>query len=442
MPLPNQRRGEFVERFIGDLSSLFFLNDFVFRKPSYITARQKREVTDLLLVLNQECILLSIKGSDGQEKTHERFHLWVQKKARETSKNARVACQRTARLEISGINLWGEEKTFPAGSLTPICGIGLVECAQNMFGEIDLNALRKEDNAGRYPVHTLSVNDFLNIAMLLGSIWDVFNYFKRRDEVSHLVPGLNRERALLSYYTLKSREDYSDFKPEDANKLVEMHQLFMLDKLPEYGERDRLAGYINAVIHQLHERHRNFEQYAPAEFRDMIEPAERRQAYLGMAARLNSLPMSNKAWLGRRIEHCISTVRDSGQCRCFLYKQLQGEVVFVFAVFTGWTRTDKLRALSTFLPAAQYATNMIEGLGVAYEADDENMGFELVWRRGPVDDVASATTLAAKLFSGPLETECPTPFGDSRPYIPRGTGETPSAGCSKSRDGGDHVCGR
>ena len=181
--------------------------------------------------------------------------------------------------------------------------------------------------------------------MLLGSIWDVFNYFKRRNAVAHLLPGLNMERPLLCYYTLKSHEDFSGFKPEDANKLAEMHQLFMLDKLPEYGERDRLAGYINAVVHQLHERHRDFEQYVPAEFRHMIEPAERRQAYLGMAARLNSLPMSNKAWLGRRIESCISAVRQSGECRCFLYKQLLGEVVFVFAVFTGWSRTDKLRAL-------------------------------------------------------------------------------------------------
>jgi hypothetical protein len=421
MSLPNEQRGDFVEQFIADLSSLFFLNDFVFRKPSYITGRQKREVTDLLLVLNQECILVSIKGTDGEEKTHERFHLWVQKKAGQASKNVRVACQRTARLEISGVNLWGEEKTFPAGLLTPVCGIALVECSQNIFGDIPLNALKEDAGPDSYPVHRLSINDFLNIAMLLGSIWDVFNYFKRRNAVAHLLPGLNMERPLLCYYTLKSREDFSGFKPEDASKLAEMHQLFMLDKLPEYGERARLAGYVNAVIHQLHERHRDFDQYVPAEFRHMIEPAERRQAYLGMAARLNSLPMSNKAWLGRRIESCISAVRQTGECRCFLYKQLLGEVVFVFAVFTGWSRTDKLRALSKFLPAAQHDTKMIEALGVAYEAEDENMGFDLLWQRGPVSDVASAAALAAELFSGPLETQCPTPFGDPRPYVPHGS---------------------
>jgi hypothetical protein len=423
MSSPTEQRGEFVERFIADLSSMFFLNDFVFRQPSYMTGGQKREVTDLLLVLNQECILVSVKGTDGEEKTPERFHLWVQKKAGQASTNARVACQRTARLEVSGTNLWGEEKTFPAGSLTPICGIGLVECTQDMIGQIRLDTPPEDAKEGSYPVHTLSINDFLNIAMLLGSIWDVFNYFKRRAQVSHLIPGLNMERPLLCYYILKSCEDFSGYKPEDAEELAELLQFFMLDKLPEFGERDRFAGYINAVVYQLHTRHPEFEQYVPAEFRHMIEPAERRQAYLGMAARLNSLPMSNKAWLGRRIESSIREVRRTGNCRCFHYKQLLGDVVFVFAVFTGWSRTEKLRALAKFLPAAQYDTNLIEALGIAYDADDDNMGFDLFWRRGPVEDVVSAAALAAKIFPGTLETQCPTPFGESRSYVPQGTRE-------------------
>ncbi|MGO9318366.1 MAG: hypothetical protein ACLPXT_03110 [Terracidiphilus sp.] len=192
---------------------------------------------------------------------------------------------------------------------------------------------------------------------------------------------------------------------------------------PSNGERDRLAGYINAVVHQLHERRRDFEQYVPSEFRHMVEPAERRQAYLGMAAPLNSLPMSNKAWLGRRIESCIMTVRQNGKCSCFHYKQLLGEVVFAFAVFTGWSRTEKLCALAKILPAAQHDTKMIEALGVAYDADDERMGFDLLWLRGPVVDIESAAAFAAILFPGPLEMQCPTPFGDSRPYVQKGTSE-------------------
>lgn len=419
MPTPEQR-GDYVERFIAGLSSMFFLNDFVFRQPSYQTHGQKREVTDLMLVLGQECMFVSVKGTDGEDKTVDRFRLWAQKKAGQAARNARVACHRAARVDVSGVNLWGEERTFPAASLTPICGLGLVECTQEIFAPIPLPNVPGPDGTGSCPVHTLSINDFLNVVMLLGSIWDVFNYFKRRATVSQLLPGLNMERPLVCFYTLKSREDFSGFRAEDAGQLAELYQLFLLDKLPEFGERDRLAGYINAVVHQLHTRHRDFEQYAPPEFQSMIEPANRRQAYLGMAARLNALPMSNKAWLGRQIESCIDEVRKAQSCRCFLYKQLLGEIAFVFAVFIGWSRREKLRGLSKLLPAAQHSTGMIEALGVAYDGEDEGMGFDLLWRRGPIEDVEGAAALAKEVFSVELGTQCPTPFGDPRPYVPRG----------------------
>ena len=89
MSTANEPRGEIVEQFIASLSSMFFLNDFVFRKPSYLTGGQQREVTDLMLVLGQECVFVSIKGTDGEDKATERFRLWVKKKAGQATTNAR-----------------------------------------------------------------------------------------------------------------------------------------------------------------------------------------------------------------------------------------------------------------------------------------------------------------------------------------------------------------
>lgn len=414
----DEPRGEIVERFVAGLSSMFFLNDFVFRKPSYLTNGRQREVTDLMLVLGQECIFVSIKGTDGEEKTDERFRLWANKKAKQATKNARVACQRANRVNVSGVNLWGEMKEFPAGSLTPVCGVGIVECSQKMFQTIPLSGIEKNGDATGHPAHALSINDFLNLAMLLGSIWDVFNYFKQRATVSHLLPGLNMERSLLCYYTLRSHQDFSGYRREDVEELEELHQLFVLDKLPEFEERDCLAGHVNAVVHELHTRNRDFEEYVPPEFRSLVEPAASRRAYLGMAARLNGLPMSNKAWIGRQIERCKSIIGQHRDFRCFLYKQLLGNLVFVFAVFKGFNRTEKLRALWRLLPAAQHSTSMPEALGVAYDADDETIGFDLLWRRGPVEDPISAAKIAKEVFPGQLSTQCPTPFGEPRAYTP------------------------
>lgn len=411
-------RGAVVELFIAELASRFFMKDFVFLSPTYITRGEKRQITDLMFLLNDECVLVSVKGTDGNDKTEERLPLWVAKKARQATKNAKTACQRAANLEISATNLWGDTARFPAGTLKPVCGLGLIECSQQVFEPIRFPVNRRLQNSP-YAVHFLSANDFLNVVTWLGSIRDVFRYLKCRAQVRGFFDGINLERPLVCFYTLRSREDFAGFLREDKGKLCELHQLFLLDTLPKYAERDRLATYVNTVIHQLHERDQDFESYVPAELRCMIEPKDGRQAYLAMAAILNSLPMSNKAWIGQQIEQGIQRVKEIGQSTCFLYKQLLGNLVFVFAVFTNFSRTDKLRALNQFLPAAQYSTGLSEALGVGYDADDESMGFELCWRRGPVQVTDAVRQLASRLFSAPLETLCPTPFGEPRPYTPK-----------------------
>ncbi len=191
-----ESRGTALERFIADLTSMFFLNDFVYLSPSYMTSAHKRQLTDLMFLLNGECVLVSIKGTDGNEKTTNRLALWAAKKAQQASKNAKTACQRTAKLVVTATKLWGEQRTFPAGSLAPICGLGIVECSQEMFQPIEFT-LSSTTKPSAHPIHCLSANDFLNVVNWLGSIWDVFNYLKLRKQVSGLLNGINIERPLV-----------------------------------------------------------------------------------------------------------------------------------------------------------------------------------------------------------------------------------------------------
>ena len=63
--------------------------------------------------------------------------------------------------------------------------------------------------------------------------------------------------------------------------------------------------------------------------------------------------------------------------------------------------------MNLFLPAAQYSSTMIESFGVAYDADDEDMGFEVLWRRGPVEENGAVRSLAAQLFGATFELSHP-----------------------------------
>ena len=145
----DKQRGKVVERLIADLSSMFFMKDFVLRNPFYVTSGQEREVTDLIFLLNQDCMIVSVKGTDGRDKSADRLPLWARKKVWEASKNAKTALQRVAKLEIKATNLWDETRTFAAGTLRPICGLALVECSQEMFAPITF-AVKQPTGSGAF----------------------------------------------------------------------------------------------------------------------------------------------------------------------------------------------------------------------------------------------------------------------------------------------------
>jgi hypothetical protein len=83
---------------------------------------------------------------------------------------------------------------------------------------------------------------FVNVVNWLGSVWDAFRYFKLREQVSASFCGINLERPLVCYHTLRSKEDFSRFAGEDRKALCELHQLFLLEMLPKYGSETGWQG--------------------------------------------------------------------------------------------------------------------------------------------------------------------------------------------------------
>src|ERR1700685_1363156 len=115
----HEARGTALEHLIADLSSTFFMLDFVFLNLTYVSNGKERQLTDLLFLQDGDCMAVSLKGSDGEDKTRERLPLWARKKSREASKNAKTASQRIAKLENTATNMWGETRVLPAGTVRP-----------------------------------------------------------------------------------------------------------------------------------------------------------------------------------------------------------------------------------------------------------------------------------------------------------------------------------
>ncbi len=413
-----EQRGHIIERLTGHFTGQFFMKDFVFLNPYYTSGGVKKELADLLLVLDDECCVLSLKGTDGEEKADDKLRRWLRKKTRQGSQSAKTGMQRLSKVRCMARNLWDEERTFDPGSLKTMASIVILECSQQPFGSIEFAV---EQPKSQFPIHVISLDDFLNVVNWLGSIWDVFDYFSKRAAVRHTFTGINQERPLFAYYMLESKTDFLGFTHADKMQLGERHQLHLLDNLRNYEERDRYAQYVNAVVHELHTRDPKLEEYCPEEFKGFVEPEHRRTHYLEMAAMLNALPSSNKAYkayIGRKLESLIKHLKDSGQADCFPHKRLYEKPVLVFAVFSQVTQTELIRRAHEMLLAALYRFSTDEGLVVGLDADDDTSGFHLQLVRGWNDFEPTIQALGYDLFPSLSQTLVPDPFGRTRPYEP------------------------
>src|SRR5439155_21568915 len=104
-----EKHGHITDQMTGDFTSRFFMKDFVFLNPSYTSSGVRKELSDLLLVLGNECFVLSLKGTDGKEKDDDKLRRWLQKRTRQGSQSAKAGIQRLSRVRFTARSLWGEE---------------------------------------------------------------------------------------------------------------------------------------------------------------------------------------------------------------------------------------------------------------------------------------------------------------------------------------------
>lgn len=74
------QHGHLLEQIIANFSSRFFMRDFVLLNPKYSRAVYEKELADILLVLDDTCIVVSVKGTDGESKGESKLKSWLSKK--------------------------------------------------------------------------------------------------------------------------------------------------------------------------------------------------------------------------------------------------------------------------------------------------------------------------------------------------------------------------
>ncbi|MFC1969174.1 hypothetical protein ACFLVF_01625 [Chloroflexota bacterium] len=195
----SEQRGPAFEELIDQFCERSFLKDFLFLRPKRVGVN--RELTDLMAILDDKCLCIQIKarGSDSPP-SGKRLISWATKQLIKAGRQAKGAIRKVKTSEISAVHPWRGNVVFPSGGLVPVCGVVLVEYLGPPF---KLTLEMHQQNSEGCPMHYFSLNDFLNIVDLLGTLPDIIEYLRQRAEISHDIRSIIvSERDLYATYLL------------------------------------------------------------------------------------------------------------------------------------------------------------------------------------------------------------------------------------------------
>lgn len=311
MEEPPKERGIWAERYVRDFLSLPFVSEFVFHSVQTLDGTQK-EVADFLVAYPGVAALISQKTQkDPTSRTREKAASWAAKEANRAVSQLRGAL-RTAR----GKAVWCEHSRrgrvdFPDGLPAINHGIVLVEVLER----VDLNA-QADDLPLEYqgtPITYLSVNDFLNIAIELRTLPELFAYLDARRSLPYTdLRIIGDERALFEFYLLQDGSLAGCVGKADAAVAVAARRYELDRALKAKWEHDRYGGLLEDVADQLATRRADYADGLSAEALAAYDAPDKRANYLKMQAVLANLGLRERAELGRAFEDTMARRAASG----------------------------------------------------------------------------------------------------------------------------------
>ncbi|MDP2919767.1 MAG: hypothetical protein Q8O43_06095 [Dehalococcoidia bacterium] len=406
----SKQRGSAFEELTDQFCERSFLQDFLFLRPKRVSVN--RELTDLMAILDDKCLCIQIKarGNDSPP-SGLRLISWATKQFIKAGRQAEGAIRKVKTSEISAVHPWRGSVVFHLGDLVPVCGIVLVEYMGPPFA---LTLEVKPENSGGIPIHYFSLNDFLNLVDLLGTLPDIIEYLQQRAEISHDVKSIiGNERDLYATYLLdghlRSDLSYKEIKNRWAH-LIDVEESFERKR-----KHNIFVDFYNGLISELRHQDPDKLSYQPPELANHVMPLSDRTSYLEIATRLNKLPYTYRREIGKHLFQTTKAVKSDGKTRMFTYRGLGQPWVLTFLVTPNMDRTLRIRQLHLLVASNQIRYGCQSVIGIACPSLDSNQGFDYVfvdkvtYSEEEVKKLAPTITKTSEITVSPF----PKPIDDS-----------------------------
>ncbi len=347
-------RTRWAEEQAEQLLAVPFIAEFVFRSPQKLDGPRgiQKEVADLLIEHKGKGLLVSQKAQEDPESRDERKNgFWVLKNAKG------AVAQLIGALRSPRTPFWCDHPRrgrvdFPAG-LPPIAhGVVVVETFRPV--DLQLAALDLPLEYASTPITYLSLNDFINVAMQLRTVSEVYAYLDARRELPEsALRRVGDEQVLLEYFllhgTFGSCRGHQDATQTLERRAEELDVL--LDRMVDYRQG---SAYLEYVTNALATRSSTCLEGISPEWAARFDPQESRSNYLRMQEIFTDLGLRERAVLGSHFESVIRalTERPDGYVHSAVRLDSKPEWVFLFASSKGAERQEIFRRMESSMRAA------------------------------------------------------------------------------------------
>lgn len=375
-------RTEWAERKIEELLSLPFIAEYVFRSPKKLDTTEK-EVADLLLVHKGEGVLVSQKMQEEPgSRTERKNELWVRKNAKAAASQLFGAIRSANQQSIWCDHPRLGRVTFSEGLPTLRHGIVIVETwtpVDLQVDELDL-ALTYEG----VPITYMSVNDFVNLALQLRTVPELFAYLDARRNLP--IPCLRvvgDEKCLLEMYLLEGGTLAGCIGHSDAKLVVASRHSELSEILQRKTEYDASASYLEYVADALATRHPDTLSGLPPVLVAAFDPSKNRTRYLAMQEVLCDLKLRERAEIGQALLNTSKNLSSEtqGMKFCSIHFDTQDRV-WVLSASKNIDRITLLRRMNALTHGAMAFYQKQSGMfildrdGVSFEVGLSRPGYQ------------------------------------------------------------------
>lgn len=387
------QRTDWAERQVEDFLSLPLVREFVYRSPMAMIGNTEKEVADFLCILGSTAVLVSQKcQQDPEGRDKKQNARWVLKEAKKGVKQLMGALRTGHTRPMWCIHPRMGRVDFPNGLPKITHGIVLIETFQTgAVDSIDQTLPLERDGV---PITYMSVNDFLNLVLLLRTLPELIEYLNHRKKLNdEVLKTIGNEKMVYETYQLtsgtfdgiKSFINIIDFVITKEKEIKALYK--------ELKASFRYSGLIENVADQLATRDPNL----PEELKQYFEPIGSRQGYLQLQTTLANTRLAERIIFGRILHQMKAAMelQEQGMTMSALFVDSIPEIVFVFGVWKKGDRRELPAKLTMLIKGAMAQYQRSIGYGIF---DRDGDGYEVQMYNGSAPPTPEEIANGQKFF--------------------------------------------